>query len=734
MEALATLDSRPARRKFSKPPVKVACLSCRTLRIRCDGQNPCTNCIAKNANCFYVPSRRGGPRNCQNRKRRKAPASIPVSVATVPGPEPAVQENDRSDTHATDTEERRSQQSSSFEGGVEQTTSGSLSGSGFSSEIGSDDADWFHQLMDLSEPGAGLRNVEMPIAEIESIFDSIFAGEQGGTEVPDANVHFPMVDLVQIYGSYGDILDAYYIFIHPYYPALPPPERLPVYNRPLRQKSTFHPSSPLSLAIAALLVLIPHPDEKDPSRPEYVKLRRDTAHSFAQAALEAVEVDSELVASSSDPSSALSEGVPQLDRDPFHPFVPVCLESVLALLLLSVYEYAQRGNINKMRNRAGQALTTAMSISLHETVEEDEFAEAKRRAWWMTYMAVCQGSIVSSVPPVFNVYDPRFVTPYPESWKFLIEAQQTILEATTFVHDLDQAAKTPYNASWIPQRMQELDSQITSLLLLCKPSQSSSMPQTPVVGLDSPEVAALKAMGYIAEIKLQSARIKTHRFNAFKDIPIFRRRHCDLEPLRAPTPAQSPITPSCCRMKIPPISSIPSPENSISNSSSISSSMPSIRFPFSSHVSSKICLHAALSIVTLLDNLPYPNPTNEIPWTIPPYLSWNSRVEIPRTMPTFACCAMQSGYALLMLCFKARAFNRYNRSGGGSRAVDSPTANASAGIGGNGSPSLNGFMNELQQNLRLVVRCLGNYSIAFEAMQGMRDEILGAVERGFGEA
>lgn len=165
---------------------------------------------------------------------------------------------------------------------------------------------------------------------------------------------------------------------------LPRPARLPVYNRPLREKSTFHPSSPLSLAIASLLVLIPHPDEKDPSRPEYVKLRRDTAHSFAQAALEAVEVDSELVASSSDPSSALSEGVPQLDRDPFHPFVPVCLESVLALLLLSVYEYAQRGNINKMRNRAGQALTTAMSISLHETVEEDEFAEAKRRAWWMT--------------------------------------------------------------------------------------------------------------------------------------------------------------------------------------------------------------------------------------------------------------------------------------------------------------------------------------------------------------
>lgn len=98
-------------------------------------------------------------------------------------------------------------------------------------------------------------------------------------------------------------------------------------------------------------------------------------------------------------------------------------------------------------------------------------------------------------------------------------------------------------------------------------------------------------------------------------------------------------------------------------------------------------------------------------------------------MPTFACCAMQSGYALLMLCFKARAFNRYNGSGGGgSGAVDGTGSNTSGG-----NPPLNGFMNELQQNLRLVVRCLGNYSIAFEAMQGMRDEILGAVERGFGE-
>lgn len=183
-------------------------------------------------------------------------------------------------------------------------------------------------------------------------------------------------------------MDAYYVFIHPYYPVLPPPERLPICNHPLTSDRTsfFQPTTPLSLAISALLVLIPHPHEQgDPSRLDYVRLRRDYAHSFAQSALEAIEADSELLESASDPSNALSEGAPvRLNRQPFHPRVPVNLESVLALVLLSVYEYAQRGNMAKMRNRAGQALTAAMSMSLHESLEEDEFAEARRRAWWMT--------------------------------------------------------------------------------------------------------------------------------------------------------------------------------------------------------------------------------------------------------------------------------------------------------------------------------------------------------------
>ena len=75
--------------------------------------------------------------------------------------------------------------------------------------------------------------------------------------------------------------------------------------------------------------------------------------------MESIEIESEILGSDSSPS-------------------------VLALCIMCIYEYAQRGNLIKMRSRAGQALVLAMDMSLHSQGEiEDEFSEAKRRAWWM---------------------------------------------------------------------------------------------------------------------------------------------------------------------------------------------------------------------------------------------------------------------------------------------------------------------------------------------------------------
>ncbi|RHZ67970.1 transcription factor domain-containing protein [Aspergillus thermomutatus] len=515
--------------------------------------------------------------------------------------------------------------------------------------------------------------------EIESIFDSVFA------PIPGEAVHeldpSLVSNLLQLYGSDEDILDAYYVFIHPYHPILPQPERLPVYNRPLSQRPEFQPLSPLSLAISAVLVLIPHPSETDPLRAEYVKLRRDFAHSFARDALYAVEVDCSLL----NPS----DNVLSVDRAQFHPKLPLHLESILALNLLSVYEYAQRGNLSTMSDRANQALTSAMKLSLHESLEEDEYAEARRRTWWMTYMVACQAAIVSTMPATFDPFDPHFVTPFPEGWKVPVEAQQTLLETVAFMTDLEQMKASGQSDPGIRERMLGLDSQIGSLLFLCRDAPSA--PKIVPTGLESPEVMASKIMITIAEIRLHTARIKAHRLCAFQDIPGFHQRLYEFGP--SPTVSESETQPKSpsengaeITLPLTPLASSP------------------LHFPFSSHESSKICFHGALNIVTLLNNLPFPNPTNEIPLNSPPYLSPTTRVEIPRSVLTFACCGMQSGYVMLMLCLKARSLREY-------RMEASNFANA---------PSLTALLNELHQSLRLLVKFLTNCAVAFEALSGMR--------------
>lgn len=78
---------------------------------------------------------------------------------------------------------------------------------------------------------------------------------------------------------------------------------------------------------------------------------------------------------------------------------------------------------------------------------------------------------------------------------------------------------------------------------------------------------------------------------------------------------------------------------------------------------------------------------------------------------------MQSSYALLMLCFKARSCAVQQKKGTGT-----PFAFSGGDEGETDEPHLllNGFMNDLYQSLQLLIRALANYSIAFEALKGMR--------------
>ncbi|GKZ45553.1 hypothetical protein AbraIFM66951_008206 [Aspergillus brasiliensis] len=669
--ALAVTQSKSARptvvrKKFAKPPVKVACLACK----------------------------RGGPR-----KKKSKP-----SAAAEPQQD-----------------------------GVEDPTTLPVS-SGFDEASG-----MFGQIDVLSIPGAGLRSLDFP-SDVHAMFADLFVpGTENahGLEPTPSPTNIPSRALVRTYGSEDALLNAYYDFIHNYFPILPPRVDPPAPDRPLDCAGSFtdspseqpvliyKPRSPLSLAVSAILALVPHPNDPEPSGPASVIRRRTFAHTYAQLANAAIESDCELHASSTYPSDALTNERPLIDREPFHPQTPVELESLLALLVLSIYEYNQRGNLLKMRYRAGQALAIALDMSLHCLGEEfDEFAEARRRAWWMT------GSIVSTTPLAIIANDPQFVTPYPrfsadpDGWSVLLQAQQVLVSATQFIIDLNKCLSTRTNMQYIFERMQQLDAWASSVL--AQSNLLPILPQSMACGGEI-ELTTAQSIRAISRIKLSSAQIKVHRFRAFSDIPIFIKKHCDLTSANSsnamPSNAaknsrsQGGISNIGCSCSLEPFQQAPS-DNS-SSSSSVASDVQQYPFmqgfPYSVQHSAKMCLRASLLISRMFYSLPLPQPLlDECQTQQGLHMLPN---QLPRTMPSFACCLMQGSYAMLMIYYKARVERRITPD------IGNDTPNPSDRL-----------IEEIRKGLERIIATVTNYAIAFEALDGMRDEIECAYHTAFSQA
>ncbi|KAF9894598.1 hypothetical protein FE257_006486 [Aspergillus nanangensis] len=684
--------SRPSviRKKFAKPPVK---------------------CLGKKKSCSYLPSKRGGPR-----KKKKTP---------LPAEGIVVHEN------------------------VSPSSITSAAPTGFEDSTG-----MFGQIDVLSIPGAGLRSLDFS-ADVHTMFADLFVPNNGThhavqMEPTPSPSNVPSNALVRTYGSEQEILNAYYDFIHNYFPILPPRVSPACTDQPLDGVGSYsdapsdepvllyRPRSPLSLALSAILALIPHPHDVESSPSASVVRRRTYAHTLAQLANAGIESDCELHASSTDPSHALSHERPLIDREPFHPHTPVELETILALLVLSIYEYTQRGNLLKMRYRAGQALAIALDMSLHALGEEyDHFAEARRRAWWMTYYCVLQGSIVSTTPLSIIANDPQFVTPYPrfaadpDGWAVLMQSQQVLVSATQFVIDLNKCISSRTNVPFIYERMQQLDVWASSAL-----AQSNLLPVIPqsVNCSDDMEFITSQSIRAISRIKLSSAQIKTHRFRAFSDIPIFIKKHCDLTAANSINPLSSSKVSSkaeagiasiqcgCGGLEPLQLSSSSEFTPSSTSASSTSSDHQSISqysftsgFPYTSQHSAKVCLRASLLISHMFQSLPIPQPIldgNKSPQGL--QLLQNAS-QLPRTMPSFACCLMQGSYALLMIFYKARV----------EKQLSPNAANKDAN-----NPS-NRLIEELRQGLERIIGAVSNYALAFEALDGMRDEIEGAYHTAF---
>lgn len=162
--------------------------------------------------------------------------------------------------------------------------------------------------------------------------------------------------------------------------------------------------------------------------------------------------------------------------------------------------------------------------------------------------------------------------------------------------------------------------------------------------------------------------------------------------------------------------SIPNPESNEPGTSHL---------PFNSHHSAKICLRSALNIAQYFDELPYPNPIGVIQSQgLPGFLSPTSGIICPRTMPSYACCAMQCAYALLMIYQRTKSVYPLSVAEW-NMELPSPWRGESVMDVGDDlrSASTRNLLVRLHRGLTSMSATLANYATAFEALGGMRGKM-----------
>ncbi|CRL25871.1 Peptidase, cysteine peptidase active site [Penicillium camemberti] len=635
--------------RVMKPPVKAACLACRASKTRCDGQHPCGNCSGRKRECGYQPSRRGGPRRGAQYERQRKPNagnSLPSSM----------------------------------------------------SDVANEIEPFLDNMIGLASPYAGIHNLDLSPDSL-SIVDE--AQQIWGQLTPHDDRSFDSVPMhdrgssaVRAYQSEAEIVNAYYIYIHPYLPLLPPPVAPQHEDRHTvigpfdeaspakKSRMPYWPTSSLTLALSAMLVLIPTPEDTFPMAETSLALRRSYAQLFAQAALTAVETETD------DLSPTLSTNVFEAEscrtRNGLHPQVPAQLHPVMALVVLGIYEYCQRGNISRMRARGNQAITTAMDISLHRLDSTTtDYSEAQRRAWWMTIWVSYLSSNLHLSPPIVSMNDPRITTPYPkfdvylEPWPMMMKTQEALFESHKIVQNIERVDETAILSDF-GTRIRKLDSNLVSLIGEADRHLLTTFDE-------EPEASVAQNMWMISRMFIHAARTRLHRFRAFMDIPLFLDKYCDLAAINSvdfPHQTSPPKWVTDCE----------------------------ISFPFTEQESSIICLKSSLVVTTIYRNLPYPNPLGPAP---------SSRsTTYPKTIPYFACSGIQSCYALLMLLHRLRASIATDRLADCYHLLNNPTPASEIA-------DAERLREELRHGVEILGRSLKS-DVIFEGVGGMGREIEGA--------
>jgi hypothetical protein len=281
-----------------------------------------------------------------------------------------------------------------------------------------------------------------------------------------------------------------------------------------------------------------------------------------------------------------------------------------------------------------------------------------------------------------------FSTPLPtingnsRTWEALLDSQDLIMKCTRYTMALKKEQDAGREPLGLEGSFLHLNAEVESLVAKNVATYNGILFQSQV---DSAEAVLIVSLQLQTQIKLHSARIKLHRYQAFRDTPIFTKKHCDL---KAAPPEAALLCPlsglqADNPLVTPESSFVPSPASQISDDSYES---------MDPNESVNICLQSALAISTAFEELPFPCPIQSDQFDL------RNLHMLPRTMPAFSCCAMQGSYVLLMTCL--RRWDRYDDS----------------------SSEMHPNVTVLNDGLERILGALNNYSTAFEALQGMSSE------------
>ncbi|KAL4971398.1 hypothetical protein BDW66DRAFT_165272 [Aspergillus desertorum] len=589
----------------SSRPVKLACLVCRASKIRCDGRQPCSNCSMHNEQCRYEPSRRGGARRgplaAQELACKRAQRALRNS-STANYHRLAAPNSQQHYWTPTDSAPPALLSPSPLE------SSPHLAGGSL-------------ETIDISLP-ALLGGTEHELS--------------GTSEVPTPSI--------RAYRCDKDLINAYYIFIHPYFPLLPPPASAQYEDKyvalkiqsPYPDASTvpYWPTSPLGLALAALLAPIPPQTNLQTKDDGSAAIRHSYADLYARSALESLH-------DALDTSS--SSNLADCPRNALHPDIPRTIEPVLALALLSLYEYCQRGSVPRMRTWANQALTSAMDLSLHVESSDMDCLDAHRRCWWATLFLVYQSSILSGSDPIVTFDDHRITTMFPEfrgcrePWPLVVNAQVALLRscslARTLIHEPNTDPTLPRSTT---QNIHDLNVYILNLAAEVDRFRC-------VTHYQGTEADASRNLWAISNALIHTARLTLYRVRAFPDRPLFRVhegcKSCDL------LAAFRPSRPATAELRL---------------SSTRLAELNAV-FSCSEQDAVQICLQSALVVSRVFRRLPSPNPSYasdvDVDTAIPSMISrrMGGGLGSPRSVPYMAVFQMQAFHILSGLLARLHA-------------------------------------------------------------------------------